>query len=60
MSSQSDEIRHWQAKIETADRNNIFSHCKVCDAEWVASTRQPCQCGSREVEYIACWQFPDG
>lgn len=54
-----DELRQWQANIEMANRNNILCHCRQCDREWVASERVPCTCGSRRVEYIICWQFPD-
>jgi hypothetical protein len=55
------ELQQWQAGLAEANRNNILCHCKRCDYEWVASSDDvPCPCGSREVEYIACWQFPDG
>lgn len=54
------DLRHWQAKIETANRNNILCHCHQCGAEWVASRREACRCGSEAVETIPCWQFPDG
>ncbi|MGC9503777.1 hypothetical protein [Baaleninema sp.] len=55
-----EEIRTWQAKIQQANRNNLLCHCQVCDREWVSSRPEPCSCGSRQVESIACWQFPDG
>ncbi|MBD2580608.1 hypothetical protein [Oscillatoria sp. FACHB-1406] len=54
-------IEEWQAKIAIANRNNIFCHCKTCNAEWVDSSLEAdCQaCGSDRVERISCWQFPD-
>lgn len=56
-----EELQAWQRGLAEANRNNIFCHCKDCDREWVASSDDvPCQCGSKRVEYIACWQFPDG
>jgi hypothetical protein len=55
-----EELQAWQAGIEAANRHNIFCHCQVCDREWVASAPVPCVCGSRKVEFIVCWQFPDG
>ncbi|MEB3268133.1 MAG: hypothetical protein VKJ09_06310 [Leptolyngbya sp.] len=56
-----EELRQWQAKLAQANDNNVFCHCKDCDREWIASSDDvPCACGSRRVEYIACWQFPDG
>jgi hypothetical protein len=54
-----DELQKWQMGIEEANRFNIFCHCRRCDREWVASDQVPCSCGSTNVEYIACWQFPD-
>jgi hypothetical protein len=54
-----EELQQWQAGIEEANQHNIWCHCRVCDREWVASDNIPCECGSRNVEYIACWQFPD-
>jgi hypothetical protein len=53
------ELQQWQASIEEANRHNIWCHCRLCDREWIASVHTPCECGSRNVEYIACWQFPD-
>ncbi len=55
------ERLQWQAAIAEANRHNIFCHCKLCDREWVTSVNPGgCECGSREIETIACWQFPDG
>ncbi|WP_421659628.1 hypothetical protein [Leptothermofonsia sp. ETS-13] len=54
-----DELRNWQLSIEEANRYNIFCHCRRCDREWIASDYVICNCGSQDVEYIACWQFPD-
>lgn len=54
------ELQEWQLKIEAANLYNIFCHCRQCDREWVASSSEvPCDCGSTNVEHIACWQFPD-
>jgi Zn finger protein HypA/HybF involved in hydrogenase expression len=56
-----EELRQWQANLAQANDNNVFCHCKDCDREWIASSDDvPCPCGSRRVEYIPCWQFPDG
>ena len=56
------DLRDWQLKIEEANRHNIFCHCHSCGYEWVDSFEDvPCsKCGSKKVEYILCWQFPDG
>lgn len=54
-----EELQQWQESVAEADRYNILCHCRLCDREWVASTREACQCGSTNVEHIACWQFPD-
>ncbi|WAL61241.1 hypothetical protein [Thermocoleostomius sinensis] len=54
-----DELREWQLKIEVANRHNIWCHCRQCDREWIASKPSVCECGSAQVESIACWQFPD-
>ncbi|MFQ3626306.1 MAG: hypothetical protein SNJ81_01815 [Cyanobacteriota bacterium] len=54
-----EELAEWQRVLNAANYNNIFCHCRQCDREWVASTEEPCTCGSIRVEYIACWQFPD-
>lgn len=52
--------REWQLKIELANRNNIFCHCRRCGAQWVDSSLVAvCSCGSQDVEHISCWQFPD-
>jgi hypothetical protein len=54
------EFREWQQKIEIANRNNIFCHCRRCGAQWVDSSFEAsCSCGSSDVERISCWQFPD-
>jgi Zn finger protein HypA/HybF involved in hydrogenase expression len=54
------ERQEWLSKIETANRNNIFCHCRQCQREWIDSTFEAvCQCGSHNVETISCWQFPD-
>lgn len=55
-----EELEQWQQTLAEANRHNIFHHCQQCDREWVASTEEPCRCGSHRVERIACWQFPDG
>ena len=57
-----DELKEWQLRLNEANRHNIFCHCRNCGEEWVDSfTDVRCKsCGSRDVEYIACWQFPDG
>ncbi|MBZ8181178.1 hydrogenase maturation nickel metallochaperone HypA [Oscillatoria salina] len=54
-------LREWQEKIHTANRKNIFCHCRDCDSEWVDSSFEVVcsQCGSKNVESISCWQFPD-
>ncbi|MBF2078409.1 MAG: hypothetical protein IGR76_07780 [Synechococcales cyanobacterium T60_A2020_003] len=50
----------WWREIDNAHRNNILCHCRECDRQWVDSTFDAaCQCGSRNVERISCWQFPD-
>lgn len=56
----SEELADWQFRLRQANDNNIFCHCRRCDREWVASEPGVCVCGSRDVEYICCWQFPDG
>ena len=54
------EFGEWRQKIELANRNNIFCHCRTCDAQWVDSSFDAvCSCGSSDVERISCWQFPD-
>ena len=55
------ERTEWDRRLAEASRNNVFCHCRQCAEEWVASKREAChQCGSMDVEAIACWQFPDG
>lgn len=54
-----EELEQWQATLAEADRYNIWCHCRACDREWVASFNASCECGSTNVEHIACWQFPD-
>ncbi|WP_013323626.1 hypothetical protein [Gloeothece verrucosa] len=55
------ELKEWQTKIETANRYNIFCHCRGCHAQWVDSSFDVIcsSCGSKDVEQISCWQFPD-
>ena len=56
-----EELKLWQAKINTANRNNIFCHCRRCGWEWIDSKFDVlCRCGSKDVQTISCWQFPDG
>jgi hypothetical protein len=56
-----DELKEWFANLEEANRYNVFCHCRRCGREWVDSSFDAvCQCGSKEVERISCWQFPDG
>ncbi|NBD14983.1 MAG: hypothetical protein GVY04_02190 [Cyanobacteria bacterium] len=54
-------IQQWQRKIERANQNNIFCHCRDCGQEWVDSQEEvTCsKCGSNNLEQIRCWQFPD-
>ncbi|MGQ4646567.1 hypothetical protein [Lyngbya aestuarii] len=54
-------ICQWRNKIEVANRNNIFCHCRSCGYEWVnSSVDAACSsCSSKDVERISCWQFPD-
>ena len=54
-----EELQQWLLSLEEANRHNILCHCQDCDFEWVASAEVACRCGSKRVEYIACWQFPD-
>ena len=56
----STELHKWQQGLEEANQHNIFCHCRACDREWVASKLEACVCGSKSVEHLACWQFPDG
>lgn len=53
------ELKTWQQGILDANRHNILCHCRHCDREWIASSQERCQCGSLNVEYVCCWQFPD-
>lgn len=54
-------LKAWQEKIEVANRNNIFCHCRACNYEWVdSSTQEICPiCRNSNIEKISCWQFPD-
>ena len=55
-----EELQRWQFGLTQANDNNVLCHCRVCDREWVDSNWEvTCTCGSRNVETIACWQFPD-
>ncbi|MGF1495966.1 MAG: hypothetical protein ACFB8W_03960 [Elainellaceae cyanobacterium] len=54
------EQQEWRLRLAAANQHNVFCHCRKCQKEWVASEPTPCSCGSRSVEAIACWQFPDG
>jgi hypothetical protein len=56
-----EELHQWLLALAEANRNNIWCHCKVCDAEWVSSDESATclACGSDRVEHIPCWQFPD-
>ncbi|MGK7949109.1 MAG: hypothetical protein AB4368_09975 [Xenococcaceae cyanobacterium] len=55
-----EERQEWLSKIQTANRNNIFCHCRRCGKEWIDSTFEAnCSCGSSDLERISCWQFPD-
>lgn len=55
-----EELQQWQFGLMQANLNNVLCHCRQCDREWMASTLDaPCECGSQNVESIACWQFPD-
>ncbi|MEH1913378.1 hypothetical protein [Nostoc sp.] len=59
--SDSSQLQQWYQGIEMANRNNIFCHCRSCSYEWVDSVMDAVcsKCGSKDVEYISCWQFPD-
>lgn len=54
------EYQEWQRRLGEANRNNVFCHCRECGREWVTSAKTTCSCGSQNIEYILCWQFPDG
>ncbi|NBD32176.1 MAG: hypothetical protein GVY17_04190 [Cyanobacteria bacterium] len=62
MTENNDLIQQWQRKIKFANQNNIFCHCRDCGQEWVDSQEEVIcgQCGSKNLEQIRCWQFPDG
>lgn len=57
-----DELERWRFGLAQANHNNILCHCRDCDETWMASDDENlvCACGSRRVEHIPCWQFPDG
>jgi len=56
-----DDLDLWYQRIAEADRLNILNHCRICGYEWVTSqAAKLCDCGSRQIESICCWQFPDG
>jgi hypothetical protein len=57
-----DELERWRFGLAQANLNNILCHCHDCDETWMASDDEnlACTCGSRRIEHIACWQFPDG
>lgn len=54
-------MEEWRLKIEVANRNNIFCHCRRCGNQWVDSSFDVAcsRCDSADVEQISCWQFPD-
>ncbi|KOR34161.1 MULTISPECIES: hypothetical protein [Planktothricoides] len=56
-----EELEQWRKNLAVANRNNIFCHCRNCEAEWVDSSEDNLcpECGSRNIEHISCWQFPD-
>jgi Zn finger protein HypA/HybF involved in hydrogenase expression len=62
MSENNRLIQQWRRKIELANQNNIFCHCRDCGEEWVDSQEEVtcAKCGSPNLEQIPCWQFPDG
>ncbi len=54
-----EERQEWLSKIQTANRNNIFCHCRRCTRPWIASTFEATStCGSTDIQRISCWQFP--
>lgn len=61
MSEDNRLIQKWQRKIELANRHNLFCRCRDCGNEWVDSQEETvCEkCGSKNLEQIPCWQFPD-
>lgn len=53
-------LSYWQEQIQLANQHNIFCKCRSCGKEWVdSSANAACSCGSKQVERISCWQFPD-
>ncbi len=54
-----EELKAGRDRIAAANINNVLHHCRKCDYEWVASHAEACRCGSKSVERIMCWQFPD-
>ncbi|WP_271252936.1 hypothetical protein [Pseudanabaena sp. Chao 1811] len=54
-----EELKAGRDRIAAANINNVLHHCRKCDYEWVASHAEACRCGSKNVERIMCWQFPD-
>jgi len=53
------EKQLWDTTLQAINRNNVFCHCRQCDREWVGSKPDRCDCGSRDIEWLLCWQFPD-
>jgi hypothetical protein len=53
------ELELGRQVISELNQNNLFCHCRECHRDWVTSFREACSCGSKKVEIIACWQFPD-
>jgi hypothetical protein len=54
-----EELKAGRDRIAAANINNVLHHCRKCDYEWVTSQAEACRCGSKSVERIMCWQFPD-
>ena len=54
-----EELKAGRDRIAAANINNVLHHCRKCDYEWVATHAEACRCGSKSVERIMCWQFPD-
>ncbi|HBC40730.1 MAG TPA: hypothetical protein DCZ88_02195 [Pseudanabaena sp.] len=57
-----EELKASHDRIAAANTNNVLHHCRKCDYgdyEWIASQAESCRCGSKSVEWIMCWQFPD-
>jgi hypothetical protein len=56
-----DELQEWRRRIAEANRHNVLCHCRRCAYEWVASEPSASKtCESKDIEFILCWQFPDG